>query len=169
MAIIRRTERTPGRALQQEWDPMHMMQEVLRGLDPFRQMAPVFSDERGFVPQFDVKETKDGYVFKADMPGVKESDIDIALSGNMLTVSGKREAEKQDEGDTWYSYERSYGSFTRSFTLPEAADGDRVRADLRDGVLMVTLPKRPELQPKRIQIGKGGGGTTGSSGEKAKA
>lgn len=167
MAIVRRSERGLNRP-QSEWDPFRMMQELWGGWDPFRQMAPVYAEERGFMPTFDVKENKDGYVFKADLPGVKESDLDISLSGNMLTISGKREAEKRDEGDTWYSYERTYGTFTRSFTLPEAADGENVRADLRDGVLTMTLPKKPELQPKRIQVGQGQApGKAGS--EKAKA
>jgi len=165
MAIIRRSERPLARP-QQEWDPFNMMQEMLRGWDPFRQMSPVMSDERGYIPQFDVKETKEGYLFKADLPGVKDNDLDISLSGNTLTVSGKREAEKRDEGDTWYSYERNYGTFTRTFTLPESADPNGVRAELRDGVLTLMLPKRPEMQPRKIQLGKG---MTEGGKEKAKA
>lgn len=169
MAILRRNERGGmGMARpQSEWDPFRLMQEMWGGWDPFRQMAPVYGEERGFMPTFDVKENKDGYVFKADLPGVKEGDLEISLTGNMLTIAGKREAEKRDEGDTWYSYERSYGSFTRSFTLPEGADGDNVRADLRDGVLTLMLPKRPELQPKRIAVGSGAPQKGGA--EKAKA
>ena len=167
MAIIRRNERSMTRPQTNEWDPFRLMQEMLGGWDPFRQMAPAYGgggEERGFMPTFDVKENKDGYVFKADLPGVKESDLDISLSGNLLTISGRREAEKRDEGETWYSYERSYGTFTRSFTLPESADADHVRADLRDGVLTLTLPKRPEMQPRKIQVGQ-----LKSGSEKAKA
>ena len=166
MAIIRRNERTLARP-QQEWDPFSVMQDMLRGWDPFRQMAPVPSEQGGgFIPQFDVKETKDGYLFKADLPGVKESDLDISLSGNTLTVSGKRESEKRDEADTWYMYERNYGTFTRTFTLPESADANAVRAEMRDGVLTLMLPKRPEMQPRKIMIGKG---SEGGGKEKAKA
>jgi HSP20 family protein len=67
-------------------------------------------------------------------------------------VSGKREAEKEEKTDTYYACERSYGSFTRAFTLPDGIDGDHVRADMSNGVLTLTLPKKPELQPKRIEI-----------------
>jgi|SRR5579883_260036 len=158
MAIIRRTgggENVPS--LRGEFDPFRVMQDLLRweplrgAWDPFRQMQP-FSAEGGFVPQFEVKETKDEYVFKADLPGIKESDLDISMTGNVLTVSGRREAERKDEGETYYAYERSYGSFSRSFTLPDAADAENVRAELKDGVLTLRLPKKPEMQPKRISV-----------------
>src|SRR5438067_13730413 len=83
----------------QEWDPFRMMREMLRW-DPFREMTPytgggLQEGGLGFVPQFEVKETKDAYIFKADLPGVKEEDLDISLTGNRLTVSGKREAEQR--------------------------------------------------------------------------
>jgi HSP20 family protein len=106
----------------------------------------------GFVPSFEVKETKDSYLFKADLPGVKESDLDISVTGNRLTISGERQQEKKDEGDTFYAYERSYGSFSRSFTLPEGIDVDHINGELRDGVLNVVVPKKPEVQPKRVLL-----------------
>jgi HSP20 family protein len=127
------------------------MEEML-GLDPFRAMAPVLAREHHFVPSFEVKETKDTYVFKADLPGVKEEDLDITLSRNTLTVSGKREAEERETGDTWYALERSYGSFSRTFTLPEGASSDDVKAELRDGVLTILIPKRVEVQPRKISV-----------------
>jgi HSP20 family protein len=99
-----------------------------------------------------VKETKDAYVFKADVPGVKEADIDITVTGNRLTVSGKRDAEKQEQTDRYYSYERSYGDFTRAFTLPEGADMNAVHADLKEGVLTLSVAKSPTAQSKKIAI-----------------
>jgi HSP20 family protein len=124
--------------------------------DPFRQMAPFLAGEdqpARFAPDFEVKETKEGFVFKADVPGVKEKDIEITLTGNRLTISGRREAEVEEKMDTYYAYERSYGSFTRAFTLPEGTDGNNnIRADLKDGVLTLVLPKRVELQPRRIEV-----------------
>jgi HSP20 family protein len=136
-----------------EWDPFRVMREFLRW-DPFREMAPVLpADERlSFAPAFEVKETNDGYLFKADVPGVKQQDLEITMTGNRMTVSGKRETERHDKSDTFYAYERSYGTFTRSFTLPEGADAEKVQADLKDGVLTIALPKKPELQPKKIAI-----------------
>lgn len=138
-----------------EWDPFRVMQEMMRW-DPFQEMAPM---ERGraFYPQFDVKETGDAYVFTADLPGVKENDVEISLTGNRLVVSGKRDMEDRKEGDNWYTYERSYGSFTRAFTLPQGVDADKIDAQLKDGVLTLTVAKKPEVQPRRIQIGKTNG------------
>jgi HSP20 family protein len=135
------------------WDPFRAMRDFL-GWDPFREMAAMPAwDERGFAPPFEVKETRDAYVFKADLPGVKESDIELTLTGNRLAVTGKREAEKKEERETYYAYERSYGSFARAFTLPDSADGEHLRAELKDGVLSIAVPKKPELKPKKIAIG----------------
>lgn len=155
MAIIRRqqdTERS-GLSRTRAWDPFDMMPDLMRW-DPFREMSrSVLGGEMaGFVPTFEVKETKDSYVFKADLPGVKESDLDISLTGNRLIISGQRQEENKDEGDTYYAYERSYGSFSRSFTLPEGTDPDHVQAELKEGVLNVALPKKPEVQSKRILL-----------------
>jgi HSP20 family protein len=136
------------------WDPFRMMRDVLRW-DPFRDVGPTFTvDYRAFTPNFDVKETKDGYVFRADLPGIEDKNLDISLTGNLLTVSGHREEEKRDESETYYASERTYGSFSRAFTLPEGTDAEHVTADLKNGVLVLTIPKKPEIQPKKINIGK---------------
>ncbi len=166
MAIVRRgnpqgqqQSSLATRALQ-GFDPWGVMREMLRW-DPLQEMGRALAVPEwgglGFVPQFEVKETGDSYVFKADLPGVKESDLDISLTGNRLTVSGKREEEEKREGETFYAYERSYGTFTRSFTLPEGIDADHVNASLNDGVLSVTIAKKPEVQPKKVTISKGKG------------
>ena len=117
-------------------------------------MAAFPIEERGalFAPAFDVKETKEAYLFKADVPGMQDKDIEVTVTGNRLTINGKREAEKEDKGDRYYAYERTYGSFTRSFTLPDGADVDKLRASLDSGVLSLTLPKKPEVQPKKIAV-----------------
>ena len=124
--------------------------------DPFRQMAPFWPGEEQpvrFTPDFEVKETKEGFVFKADVPGIKEKDLEINMTGNRLTISGKREAETEEKTDTFYACERSYGSFTRAFTLPEGTDGENhSRAELKEGVLTLFLPKKPELQQRRIEV-----------------
>jgi HSP20 family protein len=138
------------------WDPLHTLREMMRW-DPFREIAPVLPKDRmlDFDAAFEVKETKEAYLFKADVPGIKENDLVINLTGNRLTVSGKREAEKHQENETYFSYERSYGSFTRSFTLPEGIDGDQISANLKDGVLTISVPKKPEAQPKKVSIKAG--------------
>jgi len=154
MAIIRRnqqeSERSLGRA--RGWDPFEAMADLMRW-EPFRELSRGLGAESGgFIPTFEVKETKDSYVFKADLPGVKEGDLDLSLTGNRLTISGQRQDEQKQEGETFYAYERSYGSFSRSFTLPEGIDAEHVQADLKDGVLVVAVPKKPEVQPKRISL-----------------
>ena len=129
------------------WDPF-------RTWDPFREMAPFLEQTAAvaFSPTFDVKETKESYEFRADVPGVLEKDLEVSLTGNRLTVTGKREAEREDKQDTYYAYERSFGSFTRSFTLPVGTDIEKLRADLKDGVLSISLPKKPEQQTKKIPV-----------------
>jgi HSP20 family protein len=156
MSNISVRSKDPGTGTQiarNEWDPFRSAREWLRW-DPFREMTPFWptTEVAGFAPAFEVKENKDGYLFKADMPGVKEQDIDITRTGNRLTITGKREAEKEDKGDTYYAYERSYGAFTRAFTLPEGIDDDHIHAELKEGVLTLMVPKKPEAQPKKISL-----------------
>jgi HSP20 family protein len=154
MAIIRRGEVTPPVRRSREWDPFQTMRELI-GWDPFQEMSPrLWRGEEGiaFVPAFDVRETKDAYIFNADLPGFRDQDIDINVTGSRLLISGKREAEQEAESDTYYSRERSYGSFARSFTLPEGTEPDRIQADLKDGVLTLHVPKRAESQPRRIEL-----------------
>lgn len=151
------TVRRDGGQLAQpaEWEPFRIMRELARW-DPFREMMPaLFAEPAGFYPAFDIKETKDAFLFRADMPGVKQADLDITVEGNRLQVSGKRETDRQEKTDTYYAYERSYGSFARTFTLPQNADPKAVRADLTEGVLTITLGKTPESQATRVQVQAG--------------
>lgn len=136
-------------------NPWRAMRELLNW-DPFRQMEPSFAaQELTFLPEFEVSENKDGYLFKADLPGVKEPDIQISLTGDRLLISGKRESAEEHKGETYYVCERSYGQFSRSFTLPEGADTGHMKADLSNGVLTIALPKKPGAQTRQIQIGSG--------------
>jgi len=137
--------------MRETWDPFQLMREMMQW-NPNRELTREGTAAITFVPDFDVKETKDAYVFHADLPGLKEEDLDISLLGNRLTIKGKREAEERKEGDTYYTYERSYGSFQRSFTLPESCDIDHVNAELKHGVLTLTVPKAAVQQPKKISL-----------------
>lgn len=150
-------------------DPFRLMRELLR-FDPFAELERGGPAATGaFAPAFDVKETKDAYRFTADMPGIRQEDLDVSLTGSQLVVSGKREEEQErDEGDRYYAWERSYGSFSRAFTLPPGADPDHVSADLKDGVLTIVVGKRPEMKAKKIALqsgtaaGKSDGGSKGA-------
>jgi HSP20 family protein len=141
-----------------EWNPLRTMREMLRW-DPFREMAPMLSsmsiEGLEWNPSFDVSETNDGYVFKADVPGVQKEDLEITPSGNRLQISGKRETELENKTDTVYTYERQCGTFSRSFTLPAGADVEHAKSDLKDGVLTLVVPKLAEAQSKKIPIGSG--------------
>src|SRR2546423_13776334 len=101
----------------------------LLGWEPFR--APA---RTAFAPAFEVKEPPEAFVLKADLPGVSEDKLDIAVDKSVLVVSGSREAADHKEDETYSIYERQFGAFTRSFQLPDTADGDRIDAKLDSGV-----------------------------------
>jgi HSP20 family protein len=128
-----------------------MMRQMLEW-DPFRQLGAGAGSGRDYSPPFDVKEQADRFIFKADLPGVEEKDLDINVAGNRLTISGRRAPEQPQEGECWYCSERPAGSFTRVFTLPEGVQAEHVEAALQQGVLVVHVPKAPEVQPRRISI-----------------
>lgn len=143
-----------------EWDPLRAMRDFLRW-DPFREMAPTFPSfpalaSSTFNPSFEVTENKDAYLFKADVPGVKQEDIEITTTGNRLQISGKRDSEQETKNETVYTYERQYGSFTRAFTLPDGADLEHAKSELKAGVLTLVIPKQPGAQAKKIAISTSG-------------
>jgi HSP20 family protein len=105
-----------------------------------------------FSPALDTKETKEGYVFSLDLPGVEQQDVNISVEGGVLSITGRREREDSNEGERYCACERSFGSFSRRFTLPQSADSENVVADLKNGVLTVTVSKKPESQPKQIAV-----------------
>jgi HSP20 family protein len=172
--IIRRNEReggnlTPARGrgyydapVRASLDPFRMLGDLLRW-DPFGDFDRGAGLQAGaFAPSVDVRETPQSFVFKVDLPGVKEENVDITVTGNRLTISGQREEEKRDDNDRYHVYESSYGSFARTFTLPEGVDPDAVRADMKNGVLEVSVPKRPEVQPRKISVGQAGNRNDGN-------
>jgi HSP20 family protein len=153
LSVKRHEETTPTTATE-VLAPLRMMRRLL-GWDPFQQMTPFLpAEEPGltFSPAFEVKETKDAYEFHADIPGVSEDDVEITVTGNRLTISGSRQAETEDRTDRYFATERLYGSFVRTFTLPDGVDSDNVSAALSNGVLRVVVPKKPETQPKKIAV-----------------
>src|SRR5215212_1103378 len=103
-------------------------------------------------PSVDIFENKDQIVLEAELPGMNREDFDLSVENNVITLRGERRFEKKDEGDNYHRVERSYGSFTRSFTLPQTVSADGAQAEYRNGVLRVTLPKREEVKARRIEI-----------------
>jgi HSP20 family protein len=102
----------------------------------------------------DVVEAEDHLVLKADLPGLSEDDVKIEVRDNVLTVSGERKTEREDERRGYYRVERAFGSFSRSLTLPDGIDPDRIQASFDRGVLEVRVPKPEERKPHRISIGR---------------
>lgn len=155
MANITRSE--PSRsALSSErnlsFDPFQSMREMLRW-DPFSDIFRTMALDRvpspiSMSPMFDLRETNDAFILQADVPGVQEKDLEVSLSNNRLSISGNRESE-ENKGESSY---RSWGSFSRSFTLPTDVDSDKVSAELKNGVLMIQLPKTGEAKAKRIEV-----------------
>lgn len=130
-------------------DPFAMARELL-SWDPLFAARPATA----FSPAFEVKESADAFTVKADLPGVAEADLDIAVHNNVLTVSGSRAAEERKDGESYALYERQFGSFSRGFSLPDLADGERVAAKLEAGVLTLTIPKKAEAKPRKIALTK---------------
>ena len=119
-------------------------------------MSRTFDDEgigRGaWAPSVDIYENKDHIVLEAELPGMKQEDFDLSIENNVLTLRGERKFEKTDETDNYHRVERSYGAFTRSFTLPQTVSAEGATAEYNNGVLRVTLPKREETKARRIQV-----------------
>ena len=156
--LMRRNEKSQAEDLG-TWDPLR---GSLSRMDPFRMVREMFQDPFGgmgllgtesvFRPNLDVTETNDAFAIHVDLPGVDEEDIDVQVTGNRLTVSGKREAEETREGDRYVAIERAYGAFSRSFVLPDSADLEHVEAQLRNGVLEIKVPKRVEMKGRKVSI-----------------
>jgi HSP20 family protein len=120
-------------------------------------------ESRRWVPQMDLVEAEDHFVLKADLPGLDESDVSIEVQDGTLTISGERKAEHESSERGWYRIERSFGSFSRSLTLPERVDTDAISASFDRGVLEVRIPKPEEHKPRRVEIKAGStGGNSGA-------
>src|SRR5437867_5972729 len=105
-----------------------------------------------WAPAVDIYEQENNIVLKAELPGVDPKDVEIGLENNTLTLRGERKFDNEVKKENYHRVERAYGTFTRSFTLPTVVDQGNIKAEFKDGVLRVTLPKREEAQPKQIQI-----------------
>lgn len=146
---------------------------VLTRWDPYRELnalqsrlSRLFEDQLGgreesltagaFVPAVDIYEDEQGVQLKLEVPGVDEKDLDIRVENNVLSVSGERKFESEQKEENFRRVERRFGSFSRSFTLPNTVSTDDIRADYRNGVLTIHLAKRAEAKPKQIKVNVGG-------------
>ena len=132
-------------------DLVSVQDDMNRLFDDFFGRLPMRTEgmERMWAPNVDVSETKDNIIVTAEIPGMTKDDIKVTLNENTLTLSGEKKREKEAN---YHRIERSYGSFTRSFDLPTTVQFDKIKANYKDGVLQITLPKSEEVKPKEIPI-----------------
>ena len=115
-------------------------------------LPDLWTAEQEWVPPFDISETENEIVVKAEVPGMEVKDIDITLTDGLLTIRGERQLEKEDKRENYHRIERQFGSFSRSFNLGEKVKADGIEAAYKDGLLTVTLPKVEESKPKKIEV-----------------
>ena len=138
------------------WDPLKEMDDLHNHLARFLGLAPARATTGGqelmtvaeWAPSVDISEDDKEWLVKADLPEVKKEDVKVTVENGVLTVTGERKFEKEEKDKKYHRIERSYGSFFRSFALPEGADGAKVSAEFKDGVLTVHLPKSKEAKAK---------------------
>ena len=142
------------------WDPFREMEEMQsRVASLFGRRLPLKKDGgeeeltlTEWIPAVDIAEDDKEYTIKVELPGVNKEDVRVSVEGGVLSISGERKTEKEEKNKKYHRIERTYGSFARSFTLPEGTASDRVGAEFKDGVLKVHLPKDEKAKPKSIDV-----------------
>ena len=142
-----------------KWEPLkdlltlqdrmnRLFDESVRGIRPGEEAL----NSALWSPAVDIYETENEVILKAELPEVNQKDIDIQVENSTLTLRGERKFEKEAKRENFHRIERSYGAFARSFTLPTSIDQEKIRADYKDGILKVVMPKREETKPKQIKV-----------------
>jgi HSP20 family protein len=141
------------------WEPVREMQTLQNRLNRLFEAQSGGQESLitsgAFVPPVDIYEEQHGILLKLEVPGIDEKDLDIKVENNVLTVSGERKFEKEQKEENFHRIERHYGSFTRSFTLPQTVNTENITADYNNGVLTIRLTKREEAKPKQIKVNIG--------------
>lgn len=141
------------------WDPFKEMEELTNRLAPWlaAERRPAEGQNENltvaeWAPVVDITEDEKEYLIKAELPEVKKEDVKVTVDNGRLAISGERKFEKEEKGRKYHRIERSYGSFLRSFTLPDAANADKVMAEFKDGVLKVHVFKFEKVLPKSVEV-----------------
>ncbi len=143
------------------WDPFRELEEIETRLGTLFGRTPTLTGNAGkkepvtvaeWAPVVDITEDEKEYLVKAELPEVKKEEVKVTVENGALTISGERKFEKEEKDKKYHRIERSYGSFMRSFTLPEGAEGDKVKAEFKDGLLTVHLPKNPTAPSKTVEV-----------------
>ncbi len=142
------------------WDPFKEMDELQSRFAKIFGMTPARPGNGGkelmtvaeWAPSVDISEDDKEWLVKADLPDVKKEEVKVTVEDGVLTITGERKFEKEEKDKKYHRIERSYGNFLRSFTLPDGADGSKVAAEFKDGVLQVHLPKSEKAKPKAVDV-----------------
>lgn len=144
------------------WNPFREMEDIQRRMSslfdwsPFRRSALTTAEENISVPEWaplvDIAEDAKEYLIKVELPEVAKDDVKVTVESGTLTISGERKAEKEEKGRKFHRVERYYGRFERSFSIPDDAESDNVKAEFKDGVLRVHLAKSEKARPKQIEV-----------------
>jgi HSP20 family protein len=140
-----------------KWEPFGGLTSLRREVDRlfdsfFNRESRIIADNDDWSPRFDLIESKDSLVIKADLPGMNEKDISVSLSGDNLIIKGERKNEREEKDKHYHRIERSFGSFQRIIPLPVSIESGKIDAKYNKGVLEISLPKKPEAKPKEIPI-----------------
>jgi HSP20 family protein len=139
-----------------KWDPFREIEDMVdrytKAVGWPRQASQEVMTTGDWTPRVDIAETEKEFVIKAEIPEVKKEDVKVTVDNGVLTIRGERKQEKEEKGKKYHRIERYYGSFTRSFTLPENVDDTKIEASFKDGILNLQVPKSREAKPKAAEI-----------------
>ena len=140
--MLRRTDSSSG-----------LWPETTRFFDEFfNDFQPSSRGRENWLPPVDILEKDGNLILRVEIPGVNEKEVDVKLEGNVLTLKGERKLEKQDNKENYHRIETFYGTFSRSFTLPETVNRDGIKAEYKNGILTITIPQKPEVRPREIPV-----------------
>jgi HSP20 family protein len=143
-------------AMLTRWDPFAEIARLQDQMTRWASGAEAPAYKAGFVPAVDVYEEDKAFFVKAELSGMKPEDVHVSVENDVLTIKGERKLENEEKREGYHRIERSYGQFTRSFSLPKTLDAANLEAEMTDGVLKVRIPKRTAPEPKRVEIKTGG-------------
>ncbi len=134
--------------------PSRVWPETTRFFEDFFNDFPgsFLQSRDNWTPSVDVLEKDGSLILRAELPGMEEKDIELKLEGSVLTIKGERKLEKNEKKENYHRLESFHGSFSRSFTLPDTVDFEKIKADYKNGVLSVTIPQKPEVRPREIPV-----------------
>jgi HSP20 family protein len=142
-----------------KWNPFNELEDISNRLNQIfgRPAVSAAADQQmlkmaDWTPSVDISETDQAYLIKAEIPEVKREDVKVTIDDGMITIQGERKMEKEEKGKKFHRIERSYGSFVRSFRLPDGVDESKAKAEFKDGMINVTLPKSEKAKSKAVEV-----------------